>query len=284
MINKPEVLTVDVDGVEMEYLDYGLDNSKTIIFLHATGFSHWSWHPISRDLADDYRVISVRMFGHRDAKPKDGLSWRRLAKDLAILCEKLKINKPLVVGHSMGAVVATLSCALYKLDAGKMILIEPIFLPKLIYITPLRNVKYHPLASKSINRRNHWKDKEEAKEYLLSKKLFATWDPEMLDIYIEYGMEEAVDGGLTLVCHPNTEAAMFMGSNRKSPWPLLKKISCPVLIVEGEKSENRNYIKHEKAAGLLQNGALHRVDDAGHLIPMEKPKETLNLIRSFFSN
>ena len=284
MTKGPEVLTVDVDGVEMEYLDYRSDSNETIIFLHATGFTHRNWHPVARELAANYRVISIRMFGHRDAKPKDGISWKRLAKDLAILCEKLKIEKPLLVGHSMGAVVATLSCAIYKIDAKKMILIEPIFLPRLIYLSPLRSVKYHPLASKSINRRNHWKDKDEARDYLLSKPLFSSWDKEMLDIYIEHGMKEAKDGGLTLVCHPKTEAALFMGSNKKNPWPLLKKISCPVLIIEGGKSENLNFINHKKAAGLFKNGSLHRVDNAGHLIPMEKPEEVLDLITSFFSD
>ncbi len=280
----PEVLTVDVGGVGMEYLDYRSGNDETIIFMHATGFSHWSWHPLAKKLSDKYRVISVRMFGHRHAKPEGKMSWTRLGKDLSILCEKLDIKKPLIVGHSMGAVVATLSCALNGLDAEKMMLIEPIYLPWFIYLMPLKNVKRHPLASKSINRKNHWADKNEARQYLLSKPLFTSWDEEMLDIYIERGMMESEDGRLTLVCPPETEAAMFMGSNRKNPWPLLKKISCPVLIVEGEKSENLKLVNHKKAANLFQNGSVHRVNDAGHLIPMEKPAEIIDLIRSFFSD
>ncbi len=50
------------------------------------------------------------------------------------------------------------------------------------------------------------------------------------------------------------------------------EISCPILVVEGEKSVNRHLINLKATAAELPHGSYLLVADAGHLIPMEKPK------------
>jgi pimeloyl-ACP methyl ester carboxylesterase len=204
-----------------------------------------------------------------------------LAEDLCRLCEALKIDDPLIAGHSMGATVATLANALYKNTAQKMILIEPIFLPEEFYNIQL-SVEQHPLASKSIKRRNFWENRDEVLRDLKSKPFFQSWDDEILDIYLKYGMMETDTGGLQLTCSPQREASLFMGGMQYDPWPLLSKISCPVLLLEGELSENRSYIDLKKASETFPNGTYQLVHGAGHLVPMEKPKEILEIIRGFF--
>lgn len=83
-------------------------------------------------------------------------------------------------------------------------------------------------------------------------------------------------------CSPQREASLFMGGMQYDPWPLLSKISCPILLLEGELSENRSYIDLKKASEAFPNGTYQLVHGAGHLIPMEKPKEVLEIIRGFF--
>ncbi len=39
----------------------------------------------------------------------------------------------------------------------------------------------------------------------------------------------------------------------------------------------------QKAAAMFANGTYQLVEDAGHLIPMEKPELTLSVIRDFFA-
>jgi pimeloyl-ACP methyl ester carboxylesterase len=162
-----------------------------------------------------------------------------------------------------------------------MILIEPIFLPPIVYTTKI-TVEQHPLASKSINRRNEWSSIDEVYSYFKGKKLFSRWDSEMLDLYIKYGMSQEDDGSFKLAIHPRKEAALFMGVNAIEPWPLLPKIECPVLVAEGGLGENRSFIDFKTAASLFQKGSFCEVDDAGHLFPMEKPKVTSELIKKFF--
>ncbi len=278
----PEIKTQDIGDAEIQYLHYPSDG-PVVLMLHATGFLPWLWHPIARELAGDFRIIAPYFCDHRVFDPEEGgLSWLLLADDLIALITELGLTAPGIVGHSMGATVASMAEALKGPLASRMLLIEPILLPSDFYEIDL-TVEQHPLASKSIRRRNAWRDGDEAREYLAGKDLFKNWDEEMLDLYLQHGISEAGGGQLTLACSPKREAALFMGGMVQDPWPLLERISCPVLLVEGEKSENRLVIDLGRAASVIPDANLKQVPEAGHLVPMEKPEETLALIRDFFA-
>ncbi|MEE4607848.1 MAG: alpha/beta hydrolase [Desulfobacteraceae bacterium] len=277
---KPESNTVDIGDAEIQYLSYP-GGGPPLVLLHATGFLPWLWHPIAMALSADFTVIAPYFCDHRDAAPENGgLHWQQLAEDLRLFCQRLQLEAPLVVGHSMGGTVATLAAAAGPGLTAGLVLIEPIFLPPEFYRLQI-DVEQHTLASKSIRRRNQWADAAEAKAYLRGKVLFADWDEEMLDLYVRHGMLGAEAGGLELTCHPRREASLFMGGVHLDPWPLLGRVDCPVLVVEGEKSGNRGHIDLERAAAAFPRGRFMRVAGAGHLIPMERPRETARIIGAF---
>lgn len=279
---EPSVNVCKIGDTEIQYLLYE-GGGPTVMMLHATGFLPWLWHPIARGLSGEYRIIAPYFCDHRHAEPEDGgLSWMILAEDLCRFCEEMRIEHPLLVGHSMGATVMTIANAVHGAPAERMVIIEPIFLPEDFYRMKIA-VEQHPLASKSIKRRNHWENRDEARKYLRSRALFKNWDDEMLDLYLDHGMVGAGGEGLSLACSPRREASLFMGGMQYDPWPLLPKLVCPVLVVEGEESENRQFIDLKKAVSLMPRGEYASVPGAGHLIPMEKPVETGEIIRKFFS-
>jgi lipase len=280
-VAQPEVLTQNIGDADIQYLHYRSDGPP-LVLLHATGLLPWMWHPIAGRLASRYRVIAPYFCDHRSTEPEEGgLDWMMLASDLARLCEMLSLDKPFVAGHSMGATVVAIAHAELGMPAARMALIEPIFLPQSIYATGM-SVEQHPLASRSIKRRNTWSSDEEARGYLRSKSLYARWDDEMMDLYLTYGMETGDGGGLTLACHPRREAALFMGGLQFDPWPVLPKIKCPVLVIEGETSENRHFIDLPKISTLIPNGSHRLVRDAGHLLVQEQPMEILKILSDFF--
>jgi pimeloyl-ACP methyl ester carboxylesterase len=277
----PQVLVQDIGDADLSYLVYE-GQEPTVMMMHATGFLPWLWHPVARTLLPACRVIAPYFCDHRDSDPEaGGLSWMILARDFADFCKRLKIQSPCLVGHSMGATVLTIAAAKYGLTPAGMILIEPIFLPQDFYRAGIR-VQDHPLASKSIRRRNHWQDEAEALSYLQSRSLFKKWDAEMLSLYVRYGMREKEDSGLELTCSPKKEASLFLGGIGYDPWPLLPKVQCPVLVLEGERSDNRAFIDLKKAVSIFPRADHRLIRDAGHLIPMEKPGEIAGIIREFF--
>jgi len=278
---KPLFMTQDIGDVELPYLLYD-SQGPTLILLHATGFLPWLWHPIARELSPSFRIIAPYICDYRKADPeKGGLYWETVAQDIAAFCIRNNIENPFLVGHSMGATVSTLANALHGVKARSMILIEPIFLHEDFYRARI-SVKDHPLASKALKRKNHWKNLSEAMGYLRSKTLFANWTEEMLELYVTYGMQMRKGGGLELVCSPHTEAALFIGGVQYNIWPLLPKVSCPVLIIEGETTDSKNYIDLERTVALLPRASHIIVADAGHLIPMEQPAKIAAIIRDFF--
>ena len=279
----PSVMKQDIGDAELSYLLYDGDK-PTIVLMHATGFLPWLWHPIARELAPEWRIIAPYFCDHRESDPeKGGLSWLTIAQDLANLCKALNLDRPFMVGHSMGATVITMANGAFGLDTRGLILFEPIFLPEDFYKMQI-TIDDHPLASKAIRRKDLWSDRNEALSYLRSKVLFKNWDEEMLELYITYGMKSLDAGGLQLACSPKREASLFMGGSNYNPWPLLSKVRCPTLVIEGEASENRAFIDLKKATQIFEQGAYKQVIGAGHLIPQEKPRESLDIIRSFFSH
>jgi lipase len=277
---KPEILKQNIGDAEVQYLLYP-GSGPPLVLLHATGFNPWLWHPVSRSLADNYRVYAPYFCDHRQAEPEEGVAWKLLASDLRAMCEGLALERPYLVGHSMGATIITIAHVTFGLECRGMVLIEPIFLPEELYAIGL-TLEQHPLASKSIRRRNSWADESEARAYIESKSLFGTWDREVVDLYVRHGMSEGSDGGLELSCHPRREASLFMGSSHFNPWPLLPDIQCPALVVEGGTSMNRGFIDLPRIASLIPAGNYHEVKGAGHLIPMEQPAEVARIIREFF--
>lgn len=276
----PQNCTQQIGDAEISYLFYDGDG-PSLIFLHATGFLPWLWHPLARELADSYRIFAPYFCDHRESDPENGgLDWTTLAEDLSRFCAGLHLDKPFLAGHSMGATVSMMANAIMGLPMAGMVLIEPILLPPEFYKLQI-SVAQHPFASKAIRRTNFWRDRDEAKAYLYSRSLFQGWDEEMLELYLHHGMS-GEDGGLHLTCSPRREAALFMGGMQYDPWPLLSRVSCPVLILEGEKSDNREIIDQERVRSLIPDCIHQRVEGAGHLIPMEKPREVTRLIREFF--
>lgn len=275
----PPLKMHDVDGARLPYLYYEGEPPQ-ILFAHATGFLPWLWHPIIEALAPHHQAWAPYICNYRDCDPERGLGWNVIARDLISLCSSQNIADNLAVGHSMGATVLTIASALFGLQPRGMILIEPIFLPEEFYLMDIK-LKDHPLASQSIKRKNSWKDEEAALDYLKSKSLFAGWDEQMLQFYLQYGMEKQAEGDLKLTCAPRNEAALFMGGKSTDPWPLLKELKCPVLILEGEKSTNKEFVDLKKAVSMLQDGRYLSIPGAGHLIPMQKPKEVAKIIKEF---
>lgn len=280
---KPLFMTQGIGDVELPYLLYD-GHEPTLILLHATGFTPWLWHPIARELSPSYQIIAPYICDYRNADPeKGGLYWETVAQDIAAFCNRKNIENPILVGHSMGATVSTMAHVLHGVKAKGMVLIEPIFLHEDFYRVRI-SVREHPLASRAMKRKNQWKSPSEAMGYLRSKTLFANWTEEMRELYITHGMRERKGGGLELVCSPHTEAALFLGSVHYNIWPLLPKVSCPVLVIEGETTDSKNYIDLERAVASIPRASHIIVPDAGHLIPMEQPAKITTIIRDFIQN
>jgi len=94
------------DGVALAYEEAG-SGQPPMLFVHGWCCDH-SYMTAQFDyFGRDHRVISVDLRGHGESdKPKQEYTPVEFADDLAWLCGQLRIEKPVVVGHSMGGHIA----------------------------------------------------------------------------------------------------------------------------------------------------------------------------------
>ncbi len=66
--------------------------------------------------------------------------------------------------------------------------------------------------------------------------------------------------------------------------PFCRRWPAPPLVLKGEESMNREFIDLKMASSAIPQSTCRMVGHAGHLIPMEKPKLTLEIIEEFFGS
>ncbi len=93
--------------ITLEYAEQGAENSQTVIFLHGFLDSWRSYEHVLKHLPEHFRGIAISQRGFGNSS-KEGTSFTPalLASDVFLFMEKLNIEKAIIVGHSMGSVVA----------------------------------------------------------------------------------------------------------------------------------------------------------------------------------
>jgi pimeloyl-ACP methyl ester carboxylesterase len=124
-------LTSQDNHLKMAYMDVypQKSNGKTIMLLHGKNFNGAYWEKTAKDLADKgFRVIIPDQIGFgKSSKPHNyQFSFSQLAENTKAILDELKIEKTLVLGHSMGGMVATRFTLLYPDRVQKLILENPI--------------------------------------------------------------------------------------------------------------------------------------------------------------
>ncbi len=95
-----------INSVRLHYYRTGQGDKRPLVLVHGFSDNGLCWTPTARDLESEYDVIMPDMRAH-------GLSERvrpgekvDMAVDLAGLIRALGLRRPIIVGHSMGAMVA----------------------------------------------------------------------------------------------------------------------------------------------------------------------------------
>jgi pimeloyl-ACP methyl ester carboxylesterase len=121
---------VNSNGIKIHYYRTG-GNKPQVIFNHGAGDDGLCWTHIVKELEQDYDVILTDARGHgKSDSGKGDYSTRQRVADLAGFIQALKLDRPVVGGHSMGA-DATMHLAANYPDLTRGIFLEdpPIILP-----------------------------------------------------------------------------------------------------------------------------------------------------------
>ncbi|MCR4615751.1 MAG: alpha/beta hydrolase [Clostridiales bacterium] len=111
---------VQLSEVRMHYMVYGRDKPP-LILVHGNGGSVNSLREAASYLANDFTVYVTESRCHGDSSDPGEITYHLMAKDLKEFIEALGLEKPIVMGHSDGAINAVTLAADYPDVPGAVI-------------------------------------------------------------------------------------------------------------------------------------------------------------------
>lgn len=96
---------IQLSDVKMHYAVYG-EKGHPVILVHGNGGSHKSLEEAALYLANDYTVYAIDSRCHGQSSDPGEISYDLMAKDIKEFIEKMKLEKPYILGHSDGGINA----------------------------------------------------------------------------------------------------------------------------------------------------------------------------------
>jgi pimeloyl-ACP methyl ester carboxylesterase len=95
--------------VRLHYIEWGDPGDPLVLALHGTGDSCHTWEPFAAMASRSFHIIAMDQRGHGDSDwiVPPAYSGEDYVGDLEAFIEELGLEKPILLGHSMGALHCT---------------------------------------------------------------------------------------------------------------------------------------------------------------------------------
>lgn len=265
----------NINGNDLYYEYYKHDSSTIdIVLIHGFLSSTFSFRRLIPLLKENYNVISVDLppFGNSGKSAQYIYSYENMAKSVIQLTEILGLKQFVVVGHSMGGQIslniaylrpdlvqnAVLLCSSGYSERAKQSLILFSYLPF-----------FHLFVKRHLAKSGVLKNLQNV---VYNHSLI---DEEMFNGYMVPFLDDNIFKGLTL---------MIRHREGDLPANIVQQIETPCLLIWGE---------HDKVVPLhvgkrlhkdLKNSKLIVLEETGHLVPEERPKEVYLHMKSLIED
>jgi len=245
-----------------------LGQGQPFIILHGLMGSSDNWLTQAKMLASKYRVYMVDQRNHGQSPHSDEFDYKVLANDLKDFIKEHKLEKPIVLGHSMGGKAAMNFAVLNSIMLERMIVVD--IAPKdypVHHDNIVEGLKAIPIDS--LQSRNE------------ADTILSDYVPEA-DVrqFLLKNLSRKPEGGFAWkinlpVIDKNLE---LIGEGMQYPGTF----NGSTLFVRGGRS---NYVKDEDRQpikDLFPNSRLVTLD-TGHWVQAEKPQEFVEVVRDFLT-
>ena len=122
----------EVNGINLYFETRG--SGRPLILLHGGLGSGEMFGPVLGLLAERHKVIAVDLQGHgRTADIDRPIDIKLMADDIAALIDHLGLDRPDIVGYSLGGGVAFETAAKYPAKVGRLVVVSPNLRPDAVY-------------------------------------------------------------------------------------------------------------------------------------------------------
>jgi len=269
---------IEVGGEWIHYVDEG--SGPALVMIHGlSGCGRNLTYALSPRLREQFRVITLDRpgSGYSSRHPGAGVDIPAQARLIAELIGKLDLDRPLVLGHSLGGALA-LSLALdHPLSVCGLVLVAPLTHPQ-----PLLPPVFLSLGVRPALLRRWFARVLAAPIGMLGRKVLirAVFAPESPPAdFAERG------GGLLGLRSDNFYCASSEIATVNNDLPDMVRrypsLKLPVGLIYGSKDRVLNYRKHgESMLGKLPGLSLEIVEGAGHMLPVTAVEPVVELVRT----
>jgi pimeloyl-ACP methyl ester carboxylesterase len=228
---------VDTGGIRLHFWRRG--RGQPLLVLH--GITDWGldWARFARKVDDVFDCILLDQRGHGYSdKPAEGYGYQDLAADAWGVIERLGLQRPAVLGHSLGGGVALHLAASHPQAIDRLVLVDP----ALRLLAPGEAPR--PAPQPTAARNAGLKARQARGRRALIEELRATrptFDPEDVSHTVES----------TLLASPFVWSGRVGEADPDAQAALLRRLTCPTLVVRGE--SERGAIISTAAARLIED-------------------------------
>lgn len=219
-----------------------------IICVHGLTANAFFFQALADDLSRNHRVFAYDLRGRGDSdRPEHGYSVPIHADDLAKLMDELRLEQPVVIGHSLGAMISLYFAAHYPEKLSRLVLIDAG--APLAWKTPEEQPAW---LTASINRLGTpVASYEEYTQRLKAAPFLGPYWNKYTEIYFQHDVRQQSDGSVVSKCHREgilEEGLRYWEAKLEEQWG---QVRVPTLILragQGLFSDSDQVMTEEAAA------------------------------------
>lgn len=254
------------NGIRIHYWRTG-GAKPVMVMAHGSSDDGLCWTNFAKEFEAQFDIILFDARGHGlSDPPKPGDGPDAQVEDLAALIRELKLEKPILMGHSMGSASVAWFAAKYP-DVPRAVVLEDPFLGA-----------RRPPAS------NTQEDREKRRLAILARNnmTLAQLVDECMKNSPKWGASECATWAPSKRRH-HPDTAVGTAAQRPAMRELFPRITAPTLILKADTlSPTRQ--ENEAAAGLLQRGAIIHIPGAGHNVRRDEKQRTVETLKVFLKS
>jgi N-formylmaleamate deformylase len=272
MINNLVSSDVIANGVKLHYYRTG-GAKPALVMVHGITDDGLCWMPVAEILSQKFDLIMVDLRAHgKSEAPDQGYTIEDLAIDLAHLIRGLELEKPIILGHSLGAITSLVLAGLYPDLPRAVILEDP---PPLWFQDDSHHANVDFLSDMA-----EWiiSNKRKTKDDLLAEVQSdnPAWSPAELDPWADSKHRYSLK--VVELIYPRASASIDFSS-------LLPRVKCPVLLISADTSLGA--ITGEDAIAKLNESVpslqVIQITGAGHNISRDQFVPYIETVEKFIS-
>lgn len=259
------------NGISIHYHRAGSSANPAIVLLHGFTDNGLCWSRVAHDLENAYDVVMIDARGHGQSQRGAIFAISAMADDTAAVIRGLKLDKPFLFGHSMGAAVAMSTAAAYP-DLVRAILLEdpPLFVQNLTDMEAQEVARVH--AENTRQDITGLKALSREERIALTKKRNPNWhDSEVIP---QSDSKAEFDLGIL------EDVSTFHTYRWRD---MMARIPCPILLITGDPAAQA-IVSPElaaEAARLWKQGEIAHIAGAGHCIHRDRYEEAMGAVKDF---